>query len=133
MIFGEEPPFSRVFVSPIYRLVVSMTSCWYGTGSQKKVAYGALQRMAQQEALARAREEFGRDLIAGRLSNYRLMDDVVDLFQFLELGWPADGVFDAVGAYLDEVLVHKALLGDREALCLEGRLAAQAVDDNGFG
>src|SRR6266850_8492556 len=97
MIFGEEPPFSRVFVSPIYRLVVSMTSCWYGTGSQKKVAYGALQRMAQQEALARAREEFGRDLIAGRLGNYRLMDDVVDLFQFLELGWPADGVFDAVG------------------------------------
>lgn len=55
-------------------------------GAQKKVAYGALQRVAQQEALARAREQFGRDLIAGRLSNNRLMDDVVDLFQFLELG-----------------------------------------------
>jgi hypothetical protein len=100
-------------------------------GAQKKVAYGALQRVAQQEALPRAREEFGRDLIAGRLGNYRLMDDVVDLFQFLELGWAADGVFDAVGAYLDEVLVHQALLGDREELCLEGRPTATAVDENG--
>jgi hypothetical protein len=34
-------------------------------GAQKKVAYGALQRVAQQEALARAREQFGKDLIAG--------------------------------------------------------------------
>jgi len=76
---------------------------WYD-GAQKKVAYGALQRVAPQEAIARGREQFGRDLIAGRLGTYYLMDDIVDLFQFIELGWPADGVFEAVGAYLDEVL-----------------------------
>ena len=29
---------------------------------------------------------------------------IVELFQFLELGWPADGVCEAVEAYLDEVL-----------------------------
>jgi hypothetical protein len=77
-------------------------------GAQEKVAYSALQRVAPQEALARAREQFGKDLIAGRLSNYYLTDDItneiVDLFQFLELGWPGDGVFEAVRAYLDEVL-----------------------------
>src|SRR5215813_10196842 len=47
---------------------------------------------------------WGSALIAGRLSGYSLMADIVDLFQFLELGWPADGVCEAVGAYLDEVL-----------------------------
>lgn len=73
-------------------------------GAQKKVAYGALRSIVPEEAIARAREEFGRDLVTGRLSNYYLMDDIVDLFQFLELGWPADSVFDAIGAYLDEVL-----------------------------
>jgi hypothetical protein len=77
-------------------------------GAQKKIAYSALQRVAPQGALARAREQFGRDLFAGRLSNYYLTDDItndiVELFQFLELGWPADGVFEAVGSYLDEVL-----------------------------
>ena len=64
--------------------------------------------MAPQEAIASAREQFGRDLFAGRLSIYYLTDDItneiVDLFQFLDLGWPADGVFDAVGSNLDEVL-----------------------------
>ncbi len=73
-------------------------------GAQKKVAYGALQRVALREAIARAREQFGRDLIAGRVSNYFLLEEIVDLFQFLGLGWPADGVLEAVGAYLDEVL-----------------------------
>jgi hypothetical protein len=73
-------------------------------GAQKKIAYGALQSVAPQEGIARAREQFGRDLIAGRLNNYLLMEEIVDLFQFLELGWPADGVFDAVGVYLNEVL-----------------------------
>jgi hypothetical protein len=77
-------------------------------GAQKKVAYGALQRVAPQEALARAREQFGRDLFAGRLSNYYLTDDItndiVELFQFLELGWPADSALEVVGSYLDEVL-----------------------------
>jgi hypothetical protein len=77
-------------------------------GAQKKVAYGALQRVAPHEAIARAREQFGRDLFAGRLSNSFLTDDVtneiVHLFQFLELGWPADGVLEAVGNYLNEVM-----------------------------
>jgi hypothetical protein len=77
-------------------------------GAQKKVAYSALQKVAPQEAIAKAREQFGRDLIAGRLSHYYLTDDItneiVGLFRFLELDWPADAVFDAVGAYLDEVL-----------------------------
>ena len=77
-------------------------------GAQKKIAYSALQRVSRQEALARAREQFGKDLFAGRLSNYYLTDDItndiVELFQFLELGWPADGVLEAVGSYLNEVL-----------------------------
>ena len=79
-----------------------------GTALRRRVAYSALQRVAPQEALARAREQFGRDLFAGRLSNYYLTDDItndiVELFQFLELGWPADSVLEAVGSYLDEVL-----------------------------
>jgi hypothetical protein len=80
---------------------------WWG-GAQKKIAYSALQRVAQQEVITRAREHFGRDLFAGRLSNYYLTDDItndiVELFQFLELSWPSDGVLEAVGSYLDEVL-----------------------------
>ncbi len=76
-------------------------------GAQKKAAYGALRSIVPEEAIGRAREQFGRDLVSGRLYNYYLMDDIVDLFQFLELGWPADSVFDAIGAYLDEVLAAK--------------------------
>ncbi len=58
-------------------------------GAQKKVAYRALRTIVPGEAIARAREQFGRDLVSGRLYNYYLMDDIVDLFQFLELGGPA--------------------------------------------
>src|SRR5207249_3365181 len=57
-------------------------------GAQQKVAYGALQRVAPQKAIARAREQFGRDLMAGRLSTSFLLDYIVDLLQFLELDWP---------------------------------------------
>jgi hypothetical protein len=73
-------------------------------GAEKKVAYAAFQRVAPQEAIARARAQFGRDLVAGRLSTYYLTGDIVDLFQFLQLDWPADSIFDVVGAYLNEVL-----------------------------
>lgn len=73
-------------------------------GAQKKVAYGALRSIVPEEAIGRAREQFGRDLVTGRLYKYYLMDDIVDLFQFLELSWPAGSVFDAIGVYLDQVL-----------------------------
>jgi hypothetical protein len=90
-------------------------------GAQKKIAYSALQRVSRQEALARAREQFGKDLFAGRLSNYYLTDDItndiVELFQFLELGWPADGVLEAVGSYLNEVLAANQQVESYRSLC----------------
>jgi len=98
--------------------------------AQKKIAYGALQRVAPHEAITKAREHFGKDLNSSRLNNYHLMDELVDLFQFLEICWPGDAVVDAVGAYLDEVLSanqkvesyrslgdQKSLASVDEALC----------------
>lgn len=82
--------------------------------------------MAPQEAIARAREQFGRDLIAGGVINYYLMDDIVDLFKFLGPGWLADSVFDAFGAYLDEVLAANQKVESCRSL-LEGRLDMELV------
>jgi hypothetical protein len=76
---------------------------WYD-GAQKLVAYRVLRTIVPGEAIAKAREQFGRDLVSGRLYNYYLMDDIVDLFEFLELAWPAGSVVDAIGSYLDQVL-----------------------------
>ena len=114
---------------------------WFSSwdGAQKKVAYKALQRVAPQETIARAREHFGRDLIAGRLSNYYLMNDIVELFQFLELGWPPDGVFEAVGAYLDEVLAatqkvesYRSLSDPKSLASVDEALCRFLVDLLGF-
>jgi hypothetical protein len=82
------------------------TESWfrYFDGGQKRAAYHALRKVAPHEAIAKAREQFGRDLFTGRLSNFFLISEMVDLFEFLELAWPTDSVLETVGTYIDEVL-----------------------------
>jgi len=55
------------------------------------------------------------------------MDDSVDLFQFLELGWPADSVFEAVAAYLDEVLAANQKVESYRSL--SDRKSPSSVDE----
>lgn len=97
---------------------------WYD-GAQKKVAYDALKKVDLQDGLARARVQFGKDLTAGRLNNYR-MDCIADFFQFLELGWPTDDALNTIGSYLDEILVANQNVESYSSLT--GRISPASVD-----
>lgn len=93
---------------------------WYD-GAQKKVAYGALMRIDKQDALFRAREHFGKDLAEGRINFSTLLNDIVDLFDFLEFEWPSENVCEVIDDYINAVLaankdtsLFESLSGDLE-------------------
>lgn len=73
-------------------------------GAQKIVAYDALKRIKPESAVCEARNIFGDELASGKLNGYHLLDDCVEIFDFLEIPWPRSDVLSAVEEYLDEVL-----------------------------
>jgi hypothetical protein len=76
---------------------------WYD-GARKVRAYEALGRIDPQAARAQAREQFGHDLVVGKLAHFLLLDSLIEIFDFLGLEWPADQVIPLLESYLDEVL-----------------------------
>ncbi len=84
-------------------------------GARKVRAYRVLRRTDAQ-AISRAREQFGRDLIVGRLGNYLLLDALTDIFEFLEIEWPAADVLRAVDGYLDQVLAANVAVAEYRSL-----------------
>lgn len=72
--------------------------------AQQKIAHDALKHINKEDAVLRARKQFGNDLIAGKLLSTRLLDDITDIFDFLEIKWPTDTVCWAIDDYLTHVL-----------------------------
>jgi hypothetical protein len=73
-------------------------------GAQKTVAYLALKRTDASQSVARAREDFGRDLEAGRLNTSFLLSDITAIMELLDVDWPTEAARATVNDYLDQVL-----------------------------
>lgn len=76
---------------------------WYD-GAQKITAFAALKAINRDEAVARARSQFGLDLVHGRLNSNSLLANINNIFEFLDLDWPALAVLGCVNEYFDEVI-----------------------------
>ena len=72
--------------------------------AQKVTVFRALKEIDRDEGLDRAREQFSRDLSAGKLWSSFLLSDIGDILELLEIDWPSDTVLEAVNDYLEQVL-----------------------------
>ena len=101
--FGDQDTARRLAEQAIDRARDGSWHRWLD-GAQKKIAYGALKHIDPEEALSRARVQFGKDLATGKLSSSFLLYDILDILDFLELAWPSEAVCMAIDDYLDHVL-----------------------------
>ena len=98
--------------------------------AQKVTVFRALKEIDHDEGIERAREQFSKDLVAGKLWSSFLISDIGDILELLELDWPGDAVLEAVNDYLEQVLAanpparpYKSLTGSSpswsvdQALC----------------
>lgn len=85
-------------------------------GAEKSVAYAALKQIEHDEAITRAREQFGKDLGAGKLSSSFLLSNIYDVLDLLEIDWPAEAVRSALDDYLDQVLAANRQVALYESL-----------------
>lgn len=76
---------------------------WYD-GAQKITAFAALKAINRDEAIARARAQFRLDLVHGRLNSNFLLANINNIFEFLELDWPAQSALGCLNEYFDEVI-----------------------------
>jgi hypothetical protein len=86
-------------------LASANTGSWFTwlDGAKLRVAYDALKPF-DTSILEKAREHFGRDLAAGKLNSAFLLDAILELFEFLEIRWPANAALKAIDDYLLVVL-----------------------------
>jgi hypothetical protein len=73
-------------------------------GAKKRIAYTALKRIDEKEALSQARAQFGKDLAAGKINSEYFLYDILDTFEFLEFDWPSEAVCRVIDDYLNQVL-----------------------------
>jgi len=73
-------------------------------GAKKMIAFGALKKIAHDEAVSRARTQFGLDLVHGRLHSQDLITNIDVILDFLELAWPADAALQGLEEYFDQVI-----------------------------
>jgi hypothetical protein len=73
-------------------------------GAAKRTAFRVLKRVDHAEGVARAREQFSKDLSAGKRSSSFLLSDIGDILDLLEVPWPSESVRVAVNDYLEQVL-----------------------------
>ncbi len=85
-------------------------------GAQKVIVFRGLKRIDHGEGVGRAREQFSRDLGAGRLFFSYLLSDIGDILELLEVDWPGDAVLEAVHDYLEQVLAANTQVGPYESL-----------------
>lgn len=88
---------------------------WYD-GAQKMIVFRALIEIDHAEGVDRAREQFSKDLIAGKLWNGLILSDIGDILELLEVDWPADAVLEAVNDYLEQVLAASPQARSYESL-----------------
>jgi hypothetical protein len=85
-------------------------------GAQKRVALAAMMPFDAAAATDAARNIFGDDLSKGTLWNQSLLDEVPEIFQFLQIDWPSDAVLRLIDDYLDIVLAASREVPSIEAL-----------------
>ena len=85
-------------------------------GAQKVIVFRALMEIDHAEGIDRAREQFSKDLIAGRLWSWLILSDIGDILELLEVDWPADDVLEAVNDYLEQVLAANPQAQSYESL-----------------
>ena len=73
-------------------------------GGKKAIVFRALKQVDHDEGVGRAREQFSKDLSAGKLWTWLLLSDIGDTLELLEVDWPSDAVLEAVNDYLEQVL-----------------------------
>ncbi len=91
---------------------------WYD-GAQKITAFAALKAINHDEAIARARAQFGLDLVHGRLNSNSLLANINSIFEFLELDWPAQPALDCLNEYFDEVIAANEVVETYASLLAE--------------
>ena len=111
--------------------------------AQKAIVFRALKEIDHDEGLERAREQFSKDLVAGKLWSSNMLSDIGDILELLELDWPSNAVLEAGNDYLEQVLAvnpptqpYKSLTGSSpswsvdQALCrfLAELLAFPVID-----
>jgi len=87
---------------------------WFD-GAQKVIAFGALKRIDHSEGIRRARDQFSKDLTAGKLMTSYLLSDIREILELLEIDWPSDAVREAVNDYLEQVLAANQQVPSYEA------------------
>ena len=76
---------------------------WYDS-AQKVTVFRALKEIDRAEGLDRAREQFSKDLTAGKLWSTNSLSDIGDILELLEIDWPDGPVLEAINDYLEQVL-----------------------------
>lgn len=100
---------------------------WYD-GAQKITAFAALKAIDHDEAITRARTQFGLDLVHGRLNTNFLLANINAIFEFLELTWPAETAIASLNEYFDEVIAANEAIGSYASI--QGDNSTDSVDQS---
>ena len=73
-------------------------------GAQLRQVFEAKMLFDRAAGLRAAQERFGQDLASGKLWNVLLLDDIPEIFRFLEIDWPSEAVLSVIEEHVDNVL-----------------------------
>ncbi len=73
-------------------------------GALKRVAYAAMIAFDASATRDAAHNLFGSDLSKGTLWTQSLLDEIPEIFQFLQIDWPCEAVLRIIDDYVDVVL-----------------------------
>ena len=85
-------------------------------GAKKKIAFGALKRVDKNDSISQARDQFGKELAEGKLDSSLLLNDILEMIDFLELDWPEEPVCQVINDYLDHVLAANPEIAPFESM-----------------
>ena len=73
-------------------------------GAEKTIVYGTLKKIDHADGIARARDQFAKDLSAGKLWPSHLLSEIGNIMDLMDVDWPSDAALEAVSDYLEQVL-----------------------------
>ena len=85
-------------------------------GGQNVIVFRALKELDRVEGVARAREQFSKDLSAGKIPSSLLLSDIGEILELLEVDWPSEAAIEAVDDYLEQVLAANPSTPSYESL-----------------
>ena len=85
-------------------------------GGQNLIVFRALKELDRAEGIARARDQFAKDLSAGKIPSSLLLSDIGEILGLLEVEWPSESAIEAVNDYLEQVLAANPSTPSYESL-----------------